>query len=198
LEPREFYTVNSRVPGRGGRRGKRPSWRLTFHFAEVQGRIACVRLEIAADPGDPRPITASLLRRLPMTRLLADHRARAYEVMRNLIPMWDRLLTTKRRPKALRFFPDDWFAPATNGDGAHHADGRAVADTYVEALLTSQPPVKAIAARYGVSRATAAKLVAQARKDGYLGRTKRGVPGGLPYPVSAALRSIPLTVDIVR
>jgi hypothetical protein len=67
LEPREFYTVNSRVPGRGGRRGKRPSWRLTFHFAEVQGRIACVRLEIAADPGDPRPITASLLRRLPMT-----------------------------------------------------------------------------------------------------------------------------------
>lgn len=162
---------------------------VTLDFAEVGGRLECVRFEIGADVDepnapDPAPLTASVLRGVPLGELidqtLFEHTKRLRRWAREAGP-------TGREARHLR----DRVAAAEGSLG--RAPGRPpeysddhfklVADAYTRAWKINRPPRQAVATQWQVSPSTAAKWVARARKMGFLPPTKRGRPRGGQPPV---------------
>jgi len=162
---------------------------VTLDFAEVGGRLECVRFEIGADVDepngpDPAPLTASVLRGVPLRELIdqtlfertKDLRRWAREAgptgheARNLR---DRVAAAEaslgRAPGRPPMYSDEHF--------------KLVADAYTRAWKISPKPRQAVAAHWHVSPSTAAKWVARARKMGFLPPTERGRPLGGRSPV---------------
>ena len=140
------------------------------------------------EPGDwsvagwepnPTPITTSLLRRLNLAGIVEQTKkwtADFHEYWLTVHPQ--KFADITRREEELeslrrlrgdkgrrgRYGPDHW---------------AAVARTYLRAYEFGEPPTQAVAEKFSVSKSTAAKWVAKARKLGLLGETTKGKAGGI-------------------
>ena len=128
-------------------------WELTFHFAEVDGQVECVGVDIHAL--DNTPLTAAFVRSLPIGSMMSEA----------LAATDDRPLKPERRSKRGR---QSW--PPERLE--------QVAEVYRRALNLKQPPTRAVAKHFGVSSSMAAKLVHRCRGLGLLDPTQPGKAGG--------------------
>jgi hypothetical protein len=166
-------------------RGSAPAYVITLDFAYVGGRVECVRVAIGGDledPGspDPSPVTASVLRGIPLRRLvdeaLVEHTRTLRRWARERWPRGQRpaLLAERvaaaeaslgRPPGRPPMYTEDHF--------------KEVAATYDSAYAARDHPTEAVADEWDVSIPTAAKWVARARQLGFLRPTKRGLAKGV-------------------
>jgi hypothetical protein len=174
----------------------RGSWHLGFDFTEIDGRLECVGINIrslrtklviddAGQPqveyrpplgGRPEPVTASLIRQIPVAFLVREAREGLGDVARWQASQPGRSAAERRTLSAVADQLDE--SPRRVLDDDHFAQ---VAEIYREAWAAGDPaPTKAVAERMKASRSAAAKWVARARVMGLLGETKQGRPGGTP------------------
>lgn len=154
MQPVQFFPWP--VPGRG-------RWRVGFDVDEA-GRRVGIHL---ASMGDPkREVTGALLRdlgtRFGQLREADAEFRRAFfrEVAR------DRREDARQRAKARRLASRR--SNTRKGRPRHH-DLAKVAEVYaVQVGRGNQAPVKAVAEALGTTRSYASKLVARAKRDGYL------------------------------
>lgn len=171
------------------RRG-RAKWAVRLEWQVVEGRAECVRchvypaveqdpheLGLLGDPGRvdrserPEPVTTSLLRSLPLGRLVEEGR-RQHRDAGAALESAGATLTPEQRAA--------WKAGGAGRPpeyGPEHFE--RVADVYSRAWAAAKPPTKAVAARWGVEQSTAAKWVARTRRLGLLAPTSRGRAGGV-------------------
>lgn len=134
-------------------------WAIRVHFDEVGGRTECVKLEIRRKTVEQEPITASLVRAIPVASIIDDARK---NVTRNLCA------PRKREPRAKSIL------------GRRPLDAellRAVAEVYTDAWKSGGHPTKAVEAHFDRPYPTAARWISRARKEGFLSPTTRGRPG---------------------
>lgn len=163
--------------------GADPSLDIELGFAEVDGRLECVHVGIGSyssnsDAPDPSPLRTSLIRRIPLQKLIDDALFKHTKNLRR----WAKVPMSENQRKDLA----DRLGPAEASLG--RAPGRPVeydtdhfikvADCYTKANMFRQPPTRAVQARFTVSYSTAAKWVAHARKLGLLPATTRGRANG--------------------
>lgn len=181
-----------------------PKWRIKLEFTPIAGRAECVGFEVRSyrrgkEPGVgqvpeigdvERVVTASLVRSIPLGRLIAETRRKQASGIREFL----RETGGKRwgipgEVEAVDFCDAieesiEWFdAPASSSRGgrpgkppSHYA---LVSQVYADALAIGDSPTKAVAEALTISRSAAAKQVAKARMLGFLGPTTRGRPGGI-------------------
>lgn len=155
----------------------------------VSGRYECVGVEVRSyvpqEPGDavsvsdvdleagqrrtgegPRPMTALMLRTLPIGSIIEAGRAQTAEWYQGAAEVSERFTAEAEL----------WRLP---GRPARHDPAR-VAAIYTHAWQTegSRSPTKAVAEALGISHSAAAKQVARARAIGLLPPTQRGRPQG--------------------
>ncbi|MBK9180970.1 MAG: hypothetical protein IPM45_15660 [Acidimicrobiales bacterium] len=152
-------------------------WAVTVHYAEVDGRVEPVGLDVrsfrevdggAVRPAAPRgrlaPITATVVRSLPTAALVRATR-------RFLVESARKEAKSEKRPAAQRR------ALTTAADRLDVPEGdeltRAAA-VYRQAWRSGDPaPTRAVAEALGVGRNVAAKRVARCRRLGLLPPTER-------------------------
>jgi hypothetical protein len=172
---------------------RRGPWWIRYHFAEVDGRAECVGLDLqsfrerrgrqeATTAAGPQPVTATLLRQLPVATLISEARrdqadlvewasrakevgARARRAAGKQVPPFEQARRRGGRPRER---------------GPEHFE--AVAAVYSDALRLGDRPTKAVEQRWQVAASTAAKWVRQARRLGFLGPTTQGKAGGIAPP----------------
>ncbi len=169
---------------------------ITLDFAEVDGRLECVRFAIGTDvedpdAPDPAPLTASALRAVPLRELIDDTLFQQTKSLRRWAraagpsggeasDLRDRVAAAEaslgRAPGRPPEYTEDHF--------------KLVADAYTRAWKINLPPRAAVATRWQVSRSTAAKWVARARQMGFLPPTERGRPRG-GQPTAEATKANP-------
>jgi hypothetical protein len=159
---------------------ERGPWWVTLYWQVIGGRSECTGMSIRSSaprgtqgfppnylPKPGTPLTASVLRKLPVGGLIEHNRAAVAEM----------LLPADREGRAQRVY-------APRGRGLTRVTperlGR-VADIYSRAWrANSMTPTKAVAEAEGVSPSTAAKLVARARAEGLLPPTRPGRASAVP------------------
>jgi hypothetical protein len=163
---------------RVGRRGLPP---LTLSFAEVDGRVECVRLEIGANlenrvEPDPKPLTSSLLRKVNLGQLVAEARRDYLKGIRSL----DREAGIDPAILAPHLAAAERSHEVRPGGRARldRAELELVAEVYLQAHRRREPPTKAVAQAFYLSRTGAAKRVAKARALGLLPKTTKGKAKG--------------------
>ena len=166
--------------------GRKGPWCVVFSWAPLNARLECVGVEIRSYRGeqahqtelqenaDPVPLSASLIRSVPLAGLIEEERPKAVaqsQVMASLAKgsrfATARVASPKKpvRGGRRRLYGRDHFA--------------AVAKVYADAWQTKSGPTTAVARRWTVSVSTAAKWVARARQMGLLGATQQGRAGGI-------------------
>jgi hypothetical protein len=144
---------------------------------DVDGRFECVSLLVTSHSGR-RPITATLVRRMPVARVIDDER-------RDRIAGWDRVHahvahTYGSDPSAdahverVKAMYEKGGRPRYPDDHWEH-----VAKVYRDSFAAGDNPTKSVADTFTVSRSAAAKWVARCRDYGLLGRTEQRKPGGI-------------------
>ncbi len=150
-------------------------WEITLWWAPVEGRMECVGIDIRSFrqprkqhlvgsasqlPGtDPQAVSTSLLRSLPLGRILeakrTDHAGLASEMFRE---------EPSRR----------WHAPKRRRAKYGPEHFAEVARVYREAFTRNRTPTRAVARHFEVSPTAAAKWVVRCRDLGLLPKTTRG------------------------
>ncbi len=170
-------------------------WAVLLTWDLLDGRYECVGVEIRSyvppGPGDvplsdveleqaqkrtgtgPRPVTAVMLRTLPIGTIVEAERAKTREWYEGMAS------AAAKIPHLAEQFTaegEEWRRP---GRRARH-DPTVVARVYTEAWQASGTgsPTKAVAEQLGISHSAAAKQVARARALGLLPPTKKGRPQG--------------------
>lgn len=152
--------------------------RVTLHFAEVDGRAICARVEIGADfdhPGEamPVPITTAVLRQIPLSTLIEKavmEMVGTFETVAEL--EWPTSPTAKKRLPVAQRAAHKPLRPGrpTLYDRSHY---KRVAGIYNAAVRAgSRAPTKAVAESERVSKSAAAKWVARAREMGLIPATR--------------------------
>jgi hypothetical protein len=181
------------------------AYQVTLYFADIGGRLECVRFEMGADLDavngpDPNPVTATTLRAVPLRELIDT----AVFEQTKALGRWAREVgpTDRVRNDLLQQVAT---AEASLGQAPRRAPGRPpeyselhflrVANAYTKACMSGgRRPRKAVADLWHVSPSTAAKWVARARRMGLLPATERGRPrGGEPPDENAASGPTPQT-----
>ena len=168
-------------------------WHIGASFAEVDGRLECVGLDVRsfrARPvvkdgeavmeyrpplggGQPRPVTANLFRSLPVAFLARTARRDLGDLAMYVADQPGR--TTAQRQTLRTVAGQLAESPRRVLDDDHFA---RVAEIYRRAWSTGDSaPTKAVAEQMKASRSAAAKWVARARAMGLLGETQQGKPG---------------------
>jgi hypothetical protein len=155
-------------------------WTVTLRWRADRDRVECIGLDVQAmDPTSSETVTATLMRALPVARLIAQARQERYEeaggsvmeavaagedldVGSGLIEQIEDEATPWRPPRAGRpvDLTPDFYAQ--------------VADVYSLALLSGTAPLRAVERQWTTSRPTASRWVAAARKLGLLPETQKG------------------------
>jgi hypothetical protein len=165
--------------------------RVVIRFAEVDGRLECVNVEIGArfDIANERAdvITASTLREINLgsvidkaRRLAASH----WHYMGRETRFTDGRAIPKQKLRAIRAEVRKRL-PAATAKGKRRGGRRPlpvehlvdVAETYLAAWENGESPTKAVGAWGHVSDSTAAKWVSRARQAGFLEKTTKGKAG---------------------
>jgi transposase len=184
------FTTELPWPSRGRASSRGRSTRLppsgylvTLDFAEVGGRLECVRFSIGAavetpDAPEPEPVTASAIRSVPLQRLIDKALAEETKNLRR----WARRAGDSDSGDYLqaRAAAAEASLPRAQGRPREYSEEhfKEVADAYTRAWKIGDRPTKAVAEQWQVSRSTAAKWVARARATGLLPATERGRPLG--------------------
>jgi Family of unknown function (DUF6214) len=145
---------------------------LDLHVVYDGGRFVVDQLTVTRRPGGP-PITTEGLREIPIAAMvrtgiengLMRVGPREYD---GRTSSWK---LTKAEPIALS-------ERAQAGGGPSDDDLRAVADVYHIAYAVGEPPTKTVMERLGLSRSTASRWIALARKRGLLGPATPRKAGG--------------------
>jgi hypothetical protein len=169
--------------------------RLVLRFAEIDGAIACVNIEIGSDftnetEPEPKPITTALVRSIPIARVIEQS---LWATIRSLqeggaapvdrrsvdVILADETLDTEPMKYGISTQYADALA-AKVGAGIEQAKQRPgrppqyddehfaeVARVYHE-HSGGRAPRKAVAKRFDISDSTAAKWIARAREKGLL------------------------------
>lgn len=151
-------------------------WLIDTKWAEVDGRMECVGVEIRSygehpfgEHMEPRPVSVSMLRAMPLGRLI--------EARRQWMAAWARGMANDGGGISGEQWWNDtaarWQAPKPRKGEEHHA---YVAAVYLAAQKRGEPPTKAVAETFGYSRSAAGKWVARSRQRGYLPPTSQGRP----------------------
>lgn len=171
-------------------------WRVTLRLALVRGRAELVGLEVRGyrEEGldddlptldqDPPVVTAELIRSIPVGRLVDDARAgrsRGLRIDAALeqaaeTGMLRRLEPGEPLPEHLQRLAEAYQAGPRRGRPPEYGPEHfaEVARVYAAAWRLGRAPTRAVAERWTVSKATAAKWVARARRLGLLPKTSRG------------------------
>lgn len=168
-------------------------WILRFHLAEVDGRVACVGVDLRSfrEDRDNRPVnrragllpvTSTVWREVNVAseirEALADHEA----VLAHAAYFAEE--ATDRAREVARARLDEYRATVEARRGGRppispeHLE--EVVGVYSRALDAGQPPRAAVAEHFLVSPSTAAKWIARAREIGLLEATTPGRAGGVP------------------
>ena len=134
-------------------------WEIAFDTAERSGRQQIVGLHITASELNKSPITAELMRSIPLASLF-----QAY------------LQSQKQKGKPA-ITPSPKQVGSKQGTPLDDALLLLVTAIYRQAINTGQSPTKAIAQQCGVSESTAAKRIQKAREHHFLGKATPGKPG---------------------
>jgi len=145
-----YLEVLARLP-------EHPGLDIRVRIAPINGTYEVTRLSMTSTDDNDQPIPAEALRQLPLRTLVRQ------AVGANLLT-----LNIGQRITAI------------DGEDAKGSELRQVALAYRIARLVGDPPTKAVEKSLGVSRATAARRVAEARKAGYLLAHEVGQAGGAP------------------
>ena len=162
------------------------AWCVHFHWAVVADRFECVGLQVHSDrrnktcplprSATPQPVTAALIRSLPVARLIDAERIRQRDYLARTFRGRMQPASAGGR-RAIEELERQW-EPGRAGRrpiyGAEHF--RQVAAAYSEAVAGGAAPTRAVAERWTVSHSTAAKWVAEARRRGELPATEKGRP----------------------
>jgi hypothetical protein len=161
-----------------------------------RGRPVCVDLRCSRRDGGGPPVTGEVLRQLPIAtytreataavcrRLVSDgDEVRAVPVIPELEPIeWRGDGTpvysgheSKPIPEGERFAAQyaEWTGAPRRRGPLRDDDLRKVAEVYRGAHAARNPPTRAVAARFGVSRSTAGRWIGEARRRGHLGEAPR-------------------------
>ena len=159
-------------------------WEVTLRWRSAGDRAECSGLSL--DPvgsQSTEPLTATLMRSLPVAGLIAAARQERYrrsggEVVEALADGQD-LDVSAGLAEQLATASEPWTA-GRDGRPAHLDRGfyAQVAETYSVALAASRNPLVAVIERWTTSRPTASRWVAAARAEGLLPTTERGRPKG--------------------
>jgi hypothetical protein len=166
-----------------------------------RGRPVCVDLRCERREGSP-PITGEVLRQLPVAtytreatrhvakRLVPDPEGNGWRTVSALgpeatpvewrdddVPVYGR--DSEPVPPEQRFDTqyDRWAAAPRRRGPIRDDELRDVASVYRAAHADHRPPTQAVSARFGVSRSTAGRWIAEARRRGLLGDARPGMAG---------------------
>ena len=134
-------------------------WEIAFDTAERSGRQQIVGLHITASELNKLPITAELMRSIPLASLL-----QAY-------------LQSQKPKGKTSITPSPKQVGSKQGTPLGEDLLKSVAAIYRQAINTGQSPTQAIAQQFGVSESTAAKRIQKAREHHFLGKANPGKPG---------------------
>jgi hypothetical protein len=158
-------------------------WSLRFHWAVIDGRAECIGLGIGpADEDHPLPVTRSLVRELPIGKLISEelqtYRSLLVALEHGQLPGASKAAKAAARELAPAFSerPQRAGGRRPKYDNGHFAE---VAKVYGHAYAAGRTPTRAVAKHFSASPSAAAKWVARARKMGFLGPTDPGVAGGI-------------------
>jgi hypothetical protein len=147
-------------------------WNVELVWKKIEGRMECVGLALVGDGTEP--LTASLLRRLPLGSLILGRRkaeAKWFDVLRATHDVdSDPVLQAQAR------YVDALIAPRKRYTDDEY---QLVADTYDEAMDAGIPPTAHVQEKLGLkTRTQAGKLVARVRARGLLPPTDQRIPKG--------------------
>jgi hypothetical protein len=139
---------------------------VDLEWSLVGGRAEPVRVTISSRDGE-RPITAEMVRRVPLGKIVADTRAERHAY-------WEQ--------ENAKFYPSETDEQRDNIARAaevHRPDGglSEVADVYRAAWARGDSVQQAVKDRFNLSDSGAAKRIARARARGYLGEAIGTVAG---------------------
>ena len=134
-------------------------WEIAFDTAERSGKQQIVGLHITASELNKSPITAELIRNIPLASLL-----QAY------------LQSQKQKGKPT-ITPTPKHVGSKQGTPLGEDLLQLVAAIYRQAINTGQSPTQAIAQQFDISESTAAKRIQKARQQHFLGKATPGKPG---------------------
>lgn len=165
-------------------------WAVTLRWRAAGDRAECAGIGLDAVDADlAEPVSSTLLRTLPLARLIATARQDRYrEAGGDIVDA----LTDGAEvdvgiglADAIRVSSRPW---------TQQRDGRPlqldqefyqqVAQTYSQALAAGDRPLLAVIERWTTSRPTASRWVAAARAAGLLPATERGIPKGNDFPLN--------------
>ena len=139
-------------------------WSVELAWADIDGRMECVGVAVVGDGTEP--LTASLLRHLPIGAMILERR-RIEAALDHTQPILD----STGEPIDRSFD-----APRPCYDDEHY---QAVADAYDEAMRAGIPPTAHVQDKLRLrTRTQAGKQVARARERGLLPPTEQRVPKG--------------------
>lgn len=171
-------------------------WEITLTWRENEGDVYCAGLAMRLmDDAAPQPITASLLRAVPVARVVSRARRERWEAEGgaflqaiedgveirafNELGVEEEFYISDRERQELKRSVQPWSERRPGRpkelDVRHY---RSVAREYSTALAAGRAPLQAVQDRWTVSRPTASRWVASARELGLLPRTERGKARG--------------------
>lgn len=152
---------------------ERGPWRLRTLYFPVGGRLELGELHLVPlDRQAAVPLTSTVLRQLVPSRMAAKHRPASVALKRLLV---EHSNLDPNDPATQRFI-DPW---KERDPAARWSDQLPnIARVYADAWRRGEPPAKAVAERFHVSRSLAGKLVHQCRRRGLLPATTRGKAQG--------------------
>lgn len=165
-------TSGFRWPDRNG------PFEITLHWLPIEGRMECAGIDIRSFrrlPGqdqrklygsEPQAVTTSVLRSIPLARIIDEHRARlrdwpSQSRIGELVPA---------RVRRTMWKPGKRGRPPTYGP-EHFEE---VARVYREAYEINRTPTRHVARHFKTTESAAAKWVARCRELGLLPKTTRG------------------------
>ncbi len=159
-------------------------WEVTLRWRSAGDRAECCGLSLNPVEGTTaEPLTATLMRSLPIAGLIAAARQQRYrraggEILEALADGQD-LDVSAGLAEQFTNAAEPWTA-GRDGRPPHLDRGfySQVAETYSLALAAGRNPLVAVIERWTTSRPTASRWVAAARAEGLLPPTERGRPRG--------------------
>jgi hypothetical protein len=158
----------------------REDFSISFRFQDIRGRLECVGVEVSRSN---HPITTSFMRSHRWSELIEAkkrinlRRARRWASRKGL-PTSRLPVEAELTREAVKMI-SAWEASVGGRPRQYGPDHWAqVVTIYSDAYGAGLPPTKAVADTFQVSRSTAAKWVARARRDGLLPKTKPRVARG--------------------
>jgi hypothetical protein len=129
---------------------------VELHLDVVDERLVCTQLQVRGLDGRPHPVTAEVLRRIPVGRYVRDAASKALAVL-EVDPADER-----------RTRPFEWPPAGFAAAGPTDEVLREVARLYYWALATGDAPLGLLDRRYGIPRGRASRWIATARRRGYI------------------------------